>query len=55
MVSENIDPEHEHSRHATGDRESDNPFAQPQEFLKDGRGFTYYSVRTCELERFSAK
>jgi len=26
-----------------------------QDFLQDGRGYTYQSVRTCELERFSTK
>ena len=35
--------------------DADSRFIDAQEVHVDARGFTYYSVRFCDLERFSDK
>jgi len=55
MTSEQIETKPRRFSPGSNDIDTCEPTIHAQDFLQDGRGFTYRLVRTCDMERFSIK
>jgi len=55
MMPENTNKPAVESKFSFRNLDSDTCPARSPDLLEDGRGFTYRSVRICDLERFSIR